>query len=64
MCGLRAVPLRRLSDDKKKTKKKKVSVYVFVIGREGNLEFIIKRFVLFRLLDTRSKKKKKRRRRR
>ena len=64
MCGLRAVPLiRRLSDDKKKTKKK-VSVYVFVIGREGNLEFIIKRFVLFRLLDTRSKKKKKRRRRR
>ena len=63
MCGLRAVPLRRLSDDKKKTKKK-VSVYVFVIGREGNLEFIIKLFVLFRLLDTRSKKKKKRRRRR
>ena len=58
MCGLRAVPLRRLIDDKKKTKKK-VSVYVF--GREGNLEFI-KLFVLFRL-DTRSKKKKRRRRR-
>ena len=62
MCGLRAVPLRRLIDDKKKDKKKKVSVYVFVIGREGNLEFI-KLFVLFRL-DTRSKKKKRRRRRR